>query len=113
MKLFISIFILALLANCSPVVTTPIEEINKNAERYEGKRVAVRGEVMGVLGILGFKAYMVEDDTDEIVVLTKKDLPEKGEERKVVGVVKRAFKIDDKSLTVIFEGKWNKKDMGF
>ena len=108
-----SILVFVLLANCSPVITTPIEEINRNAESYEGRKVAVHGEVTGVLGVLGFKAYMVEDDTGEIVVLTKKALPEKGAERKVVGIVKQAFKIDDKSLTVIFEGKWQKKEMGF
>lgn len=108
-----SILVFVLLVNCSPVVTTTIEEINRNAERYEGRRVAVHGEVTGVLGILGFKAYMIEDDTGEIVVLTKKALPEKGDKRKVVGIVKQAFKIDDKSLTVIFEGRWQKKEMGF
>jgi len=49
------------------------------------------------------KYFTVKDSTGEIVVVTDRILPKKGEKIKVRGRVAEAFSVGDKSLTVFKE----------
>jgi hypothetical protein len=52
---------------------------------------------------LGVGYFAVSDGTETIVVIPAKTYPKVGEEVKIRGMVKNAFVVGDKSLTVVVE----------
>lgn len=103
-RTFITIFFLILLVvGCRGISTTPISTILDDPRGYNGKLVAISGEVTEVFGLLGIKYFMLEDGTGEIPVITTRPLPKKGTSIKVRGTVTEAFAIGDSQLMVIVE----------
>ena len=83
--------------------SVPIKKLLENPRDYENKPVYVEGEVNEVLSLLVVKYFTVKDNTGEIIVVTERILPRKGEKIKVKGRVAEAFSLGDKTLTVFKE----------
>jgi hypothetical protein len=88
---------------CTGLFTTPIGKILANPRDYDGKTVTISGEVKSSANVLVFKGYTVRDGTGEILVLTNRGVPKKGDSIRLTGVVEQAFSMGDKSVVVIRE----------
>jgi hypothetical protein len=88
--------------------TTKIIDIVAKPSKYTDKLVRVRGKVTESFIIFGQGYFVIADDTGEIAVVPTKTYPKAGEAVAVRGIVKNAFVIGDKSLTVIIEGTGGK-----
>ncbi len=88
----------------SQVLHTPIEKILSNPKAYEGKEVTVEGEVTDRTAFfVVLKFFKVRDKSGEIIVVTKKSLPEL---RSIVGIkgkVDDSFAIGDQKIVVFVE----------
>ena len=85
--------ILAMLATGYPVLAgeiTPIQEINTAPVNFDGKEVMLRGIPKNPtrLPLVNLKAYVLEDSSGEITVLTELDLPKMNEEITIRAKVK-------------------------
>ena len=104
--LLFSFFILVCVPACdrgyfeSPV---PVKKLLENPREYESRTVYIEGEVNEVFSLLLVKYFTVKDNTGEIIVVTERILPKKGEKIKVKGRMVDAFSIGDKTLTVFKE----------
>lgn len=85
------------------VASTPIGNILKNPRNYDGKALTISGQVTDRISLLVVKYYQVKDDTGEILVVSERPLPAKGEKVKVKGRVKEAFSLLDKQVLVFIE----------
>jgi hypothetical protein len=82
-----------------------IEKILGNPKAYEGKEVTIEGEVTDRTALFViFKFFKVRDETGEIIVVTKKTLPEARSTVVVKGRINEAFPVGDQKLTVFLEG---------
>ena len=70
-----------------PFGYTPIKEITAAPGQFEGKEVRLKGKATGTMNLLGFKAYVLRDDTGEIPVVTPAGLPAENSEVAIKGVV--------------------------
>lgn len=59
---------------------TAIHEINASPANFDGKEVTLRGITKDPtrIPVIDLKAYVLEDNTGEIIILTGSDLPEMG-----------------------------------
>ncbi len=83
---------------------TKIGKIVANPEQYKNKQVVVCGEVSRKHSIPFFDtaAYVLEDETGEIWILTKKAyLPEVGQRLKVTGVVEAGIRVGPKEFGLV------------
>ena len=85
--------------------TEKISEILASPSKYSEKKVTVKGKVTESIIAFGVGYFVVSDGTDSIAVIPSKTFPKVGEEVKIKGMVKNAFVIGDKSLTVVVEEK--------
>lgn len=102
---FCVVALLFLLTACDSITTTPIKDILDNPRQFSGKELQIKGQVVDIFSLFVVKYFMVQDKTGEIVVITYKPLPKKGETIKVKGKVEEAFSIADKQLIVLIEAK--------
>jgi flagellar basal body-associated protein FliL len=94
----------------SQVRPTEIEKIFNNPAAYTGKEVTVAGEVMDRTAIFGvLKFYKLKDKSGEMIVVTKKSLPEIRSTMGVTGRIDDAFPLGDQKLVVFMEGSAEKK----
>jgi len=93
--------ILLIVTVCSS--TTPIGQVLEQPALYDGSSVVVAGEVSDALGIVGWGAYTLRDNTGEIMVLTTSGCPRKGTRIRVRGRVRAAFTIQEHSEVVILQ----------
>ncbi len=88
----------------SRVQHATIEKILSNPKAYEGKEVTIEGEVTDRTAFfVVVKFFKVRDKTGEIIVVTKKTLPEARSTVVVKGRIDEAFPIGDRKLTVFME----------
>ncbi len=81
-----------------------IQKILSNPKAYEGKVVTIEGEVSDRTSFfIVVKFYKVRDKTGEIIVVTKKSLPEVRSKIRVKGRIDEAFPIGDQKLLVFVE----------
>lgn len=80
-----------------------IGEVVASPRDYDGGWITVAGEVTDSLNLLLVRAYTVRDRTGEILVVTERAVPRKGEHVRVRGQVNQAFAFGGKSLVVIME----------
>jgi hypothetical protein len=81
-----------------------IEKILSNPKAYEGKVVTIEGEVTDRTSFFVIvKFYKIKDNTGEIIVVTKKALPEARSKVLVKGKIDEAFPIGDQKLLVFVE----------
>jgi hypothetical protein len=106
---FVSIIILILIGiglwyYFSRVHVSQIESILSNPKAYGGKVVTIKGEVTDRTSFFGVtKFYKVRDKTGEIIVVTKRNLPELKSILRVKGKIDKAFPIGDLKLVVFLE----------
>ncbi len=94
----------------SRVRVSQIESILSNPKAYEGKVVMIEGEVTDRTPFFGIiKFYKVRDKTGEIIVVTKKTLPELKSILRVKGKIDKAFPIGDLKLVVFLEESFEEK----
>jgi hypothetical protein len=82
---------------------TNISDILQNPKNYEDKAVTIKGEVKEVFGLLIFKLYLLSDNTGDLVVISEKVMPKRGDSVRVKGRIKEAFSIMDKQYIVLIE----------
>ena len=94
----------------SRVRVSQIESILSNPKAYEGKVVTIEGEVTDRTLFFGaIKFYKVRDKTGEIIVVTKKTLPELKSILRVKGKIDKAFPIGDLKFVVFLEESFEEK----
>jgi hypothetical protein len=89
---------------------TDIDKIVNNPGAYAGKEMAIEGEVMdrtALFGVLRF--YKIKDKSGEMIVVSKKSLPEIRSNVGVKGRIDDAFSLGDQKLVVFVEGSVEKK----
>ena len=96
-------FSLVIMTACSGLFPTPIREITANPRTYADKQVWVSGTVEETFSLVVVKYFTISDGTGELVVITQKTLPAKGEKIKVRGKVRDAFSLGDQHLLVLME----------
>ena len=88
----------------SQMHSTEIERIISNPTAYTGKEVAIEGEVTDRTALFGvLKFYKLRDKSGEIIVVTKKSLPEIRSNMGVKGRIDNAFSLGDQKLVVFVE----------
>lgn len=81
-----------------------IEKILSNPKAYEGKVITIEGEVTDQTSFfVVVKFYKLRDKTGEIIVVTKRPLPELRSRVHVTGRIDEAFSIGDQKLLVFVE----------
>ncbi|OGW52824.1 MAG: hypothetical protein A2Y81_04210 [Nitrospirae bacterium RBG_13_43_8] len=83
--------------------TTKITDILASPSKYSDSIVRVKGKVTESFIFFGQGYFILADGTGVIAVVPSKTYPKTGEEVTIKGLVKNAFVIGDKSLTVIIE----------
>lgn len=88
------------LAGCDylPFGYTSIKEITEAPARFEGKEIKLKGKAEGATSLLGFRAFLLRDDTGEIMVVTTGELPASGASVALKGTVKSAMIIGGSSV---------------
>ena len=95
----------------SQVYTTSIQKIVNNPGGYTGKELAIKGEVTDRTAFFGsLKFYKIKDESGEMIVTTRKSLPEVKSSAVVKGRIDDAFALGDQKLLVFIEGSIEKKD---
>lgn len=88
-----------------PSSPTPIKALLDRPRDYEGKIVTISGEVTEVFSLIVVKTFSLRDKTGEIVVVTERISPKKGDHIAVKGTVIDAFSFGDKSITAFKESQ--------
>lgn len=88
------------LAGCDylPFGYTPVGEIVESPARFEGREVKLKGRAEGATSLMGFRAFLLRDDTGEIIVMTEAALPASGETVALKGTVRSAMIIGGSPL---------------
>jgi hypothetical protein len=95
-----------LLAACNQYERLSGESIRKvleNPRNYEGKIITLSGTVADATSLLLIKAFVLEDATGQLYVITDRILPKKGDRLRVRGEVVEVFSFGDQTLTVFRE----------
>ena len=83
---------------------TMIEKVLSNPTAYAGKTVAIEGEVTDRTAFfVSLKFFKVRDKSGEIIVVTKKSLPEIRSLVSVHGKTDEAFSVGDQKILVFVE----------
>lgn len=81
-----------------------IEKILSNPKAYEGRVVTIEGEITDRTSFFAvLKFYKIKDNTGEIIVVTKRALPEIRSRVLVKGKIDEAFTVGDQKLLVFVE----------
>jgi aspartyl/asparaginyl-tRNA synthetase len=90
---------------------TDIDKIVGNPGAYAGKEVAIEGEVTDRTALFGaLKFYKIKDKSGEMIVVSKRSLPEMRSNVGVKGRIDEAFSLGDQKLVVFVEGTVVKKE---
>jgi len=80
---------------------TSIKTVLSNPKAFEGKEVTIEGEVAERTAFFNeVKFFRLKDKTGEIIVVTKKTLPEVRSSVRVKGGTDEAFPVGDQKLVV-------------
>ena len=95
----------------SQVQTTSIQKMVNNPSVYAGKELSIEGEITDRTAFFGvLKFYKIKDNSGEIIVITRKSLPELKASASVKGKMDGAFAFGDQKLVVFMEESIEKKD---
>lgn len=96
-----------LLAGCDalPFGYTPVKDITAAAANFEGREVKLKGKVSSAtkLPLIDVKTYTLQDESGEITVTTKGELPAVDAAVGVRGIVRSAAIIGGQSLGLRLE----------
>ncbi len=109
-KIIFVIIIVILSANYNCI--TPIKVIKKKKEKFNNRKVAIKGRVISVVDLNDINTFTIKDRTGFITVVTKNYLPKRGETIKVKGVVKDKYRYSRNIMLVIVEKKIKYKQRG-
>lgn len=94
----------------SRVHLSQIQSILSNPKAYEGKVVTIEGEVTDRTSFFGaIRFYKVRDKTGEIIVVSKRTLPELRSIVRIKGGINDAFPVGDVKLIVFSEESFEEK----
>jgi len=99
----VSLSLVIMTAACSGLLATPIKDIKANPRSYADKQVRVSGTVVETFSLVIVKYFTISDGTGELIVVTSKTLPARGEKIHVKGMVRDAFSLGDQQLLVLME----------
>jgi len=95
----------------SYIQPTAIEKIISNPSAFTGKEVTIEGGVTDRTALFGvLKFYKVRDKSGEIIVVTRRSLPEIKANVGVKGRIDDTFPLGDQKLVVFVEGSIEKKE---
>ena len=84
--------------------TTRIQTLLNDPAQYDGKTVRIAGEVQDAVGILGYGAYEVKDETGTLPVVSKGGgAPTRGARVGVEGTFHAAYTLGTQSRAVLVE----------
>lgn len=88
------------LAGCDylPFGYTPVKEITDSPGRFEGNEVKIKGRAESATSLMGFRTFLLRDDSGEIVVVTEGELPASGDSVALKGTVRSAMIIGGNPL---------------
>lgn len=94
----------------SRVHPTTIDKILGHPAEYQGKAVTIEGEVTDRTAFfVVLRFFKLRDRTGEMIVVTKKSLPEVKSTVRVTGRIDEAFPIGDQKLLIFVEESIEKK----
>ncbi len=94
------------------IQSTRIEKILSSPREFEGKEITIEGEVSDRTSLFGvLKFFKLRDKTGEIIVLTRKALPQVKAVVSVKGRIDDAFPVGDQKLLVFVEESVAEKGM--
>ncbi len=94
----------------SHIQHTRIEKILTSPKEFEGKEVTIEGEVTDRTSFFGeLKFFKLRDKTGEIIVLTRRSLPQVKAIVSVKGRIDDSFPVGDQKLLVFIEGSTEEK----
>jgi hypothetical protein len=105
----LSILVLALLIIQS--CATPIKRIYKSPDKFNGKKIVVKGSVISSLELIDLCSFTIKDRSGKIMVVTENLLPLKNDKIKVHGVVDRNYHYKEQNMIVIKEEKMKMQKM--
>ena len=93
-------------AACKSNATTPVKTLLDDPSRFDGKQVAIVGDVTKAYGVLNYGIYQVDDGTASIgIATTTNGTPRVGAHVGVVGTFHSAFTIGTETAAMIQETK--------
>lgn len=107
--MFMLCMVVVLCCSCDRLFPTRIGDIAKDPRAFADKDVTVSGEVGEAISLYFVKYFSLNDGTGEIIVVSSKPLPRKGEKLRIKGRIREAFSLGDKTLLVIVENEETKK----
>ena len=81
-----------------PFGYTTVNEITAAPAAFEGKEIRIKGKAENAASVMGFRAFILRDDTGEILVVTQADLPAADQTVAVKGTVRSAVIIGGSSI---------------
>ena len=101
-----ALLLLTLIAGCKDAV--PIKTLLDDPAQYDRKTVRVAGSVTGSVGVLGYGAYVIDDGTGKLPIVSKEGgAPREGARVAVEGEFRSAFTLGTESAAVIIEKRRN------
>ena len=67
-----------------------VKEIAEAPAAFEGKEIRIKGKADNAASVMGFRAFMLRDETGEILIVTEAELPAAGQTVAVKGTVRSA-----------------------
>lgn len=91
-----------LFAGCR--ATVPIGQLTSDPHEFDGRKVKVEGEVTGAAGALGRGAYVVDDGTGSLVVVSEeRGVPRAGSRVAVTGWFRSLLTVGSLGAAVLLE----------
>jgi len=89
------------LTSCS----TAIKHLKAKPDRYQGKKVVIRGEVVSSLDLIDINCFTIKDKSGNILIVTDNLLPLKKDKIRVKGTFEKNYKYKKQSFMVVKEKK--------
>ncbi|MCC6652512.1 MAG: hypothetical protein IT348_15280 [Candidatus Eisenbacteria bacterium] len=102
-----SLMAVALVAGCrKDVPLSTVKSLLDDPGQHDKKTVHVAGETSGGMSIMGYGAYMLDDGTGRITIVTKENgAPRDGAKVGVEGEFRSAFTLGIRTAAVIIESE--------
>ena len=101
-----AVLLTAVLAAGCTQQTVPIRTLLDDPGRYDQKTVRISGTVESTIGVLGYGAYRVNDDTGVLTVVTNTGgAPREGAKVGVQGEFRAAFTLGTETFAALIESE--------
>lgn len=104
LKLSLCLAAVVALAGCKSNSTTDIKTLLDDPSQYDRKTVTVAGTVGRSIGVLGYGAYELSDETGKLSIISKSGgAPREGAEVAVRGEFRSAFTLGTTTMAALVE----------